>query len=122
VLTNPTVPDAFPHTIGAAFMTAGMIVVGVAAWHLVRGSDTGMFSRAIRLALPVVFVAAVFTTLVGHAQAQLMTEQQPMKVAAAEALYTTQSGAPFSLFAVAPFAHNPARSAFDMAIPAMIRT
>ena len=98
-------------------MTAGMIVVGVSAWHLARGSDVAMFTSAIRLALPVVFVAALFTSLIGHAQAQLMTTQQPMKMAAAEALYTTRSGAPFSLFAVAPFEHTPTRSTFDVAIP-----
>jgi cytochrome d ubiquinol oxidase subunit I len=98
-------------------MTAGMIVVGVSAWHLTRGSEVAMFSGALRLALPIVFAAALFTTLIGHAQAQLMTEQQPMKMAAAEALYTTRSGAPFSLFAVAPFEHNPTRSSFDITIP-----
>jgi cytochrome d ubiquinol oxidase subunit I len=38
--------------------------------------------------------------LSGHAQAQVMTQQQPMKMAAAEALYQTQSGAEFSLFAI----------------------
>ena len=117
ILTNSTLLYAFPHTIGAALMTAGMIVVGVSAWHLARGSDVAMFTSAIRLALPVVFVAALFTSLIGHAQAQLMTTQQPMKMAAAEALYTTRSGAPFSLFAVAPFEHTPTRSTFDVAIP-----
>ncbi len=117
VLTNSTVLYAFPHTIGAAFMTAGMIVVGVSAWHLARSSDVAMFSAAIRLALPVVFVAAILTTLVGHGQAQLMTKQQPMKMAAAEALYTTQKGAPFSLFAVAPLERRPTRSTIDINIP-----
>ncbi len=117
VLTNSTLLYAFPHTIGAALMTAGMIVAGIAAWHVARGSHVEMFAPALRLALPVVFVAAIATTLIGHAQAQLMTEQQPMKMAAAEALYTTQKGAPFSLFAVAPFEHNPTRSTFDITIP-----
>ena len=117
VLTNSTVLYAFPHTIGAAFMTAGMIVVGVSAWHLLRGSQVPVFMAAMRLGLPIVFAAAIFTTLVGHGQAQLMTRQQPMKMAAAEALYTTQAGAPFSLFAVAPFEKHPTRSTFDINLP-----
>ena len=117
ILTNSTLLYAFPHTIGAAVMTAGMIVIGIAAWHVRRGSDTEMFTRVLRLALPIVFAASLFTALIGHAQAQLMTEQQPMKMAAAEALYETQKGAPFSLFAVAPFEHNPERSTFDVTIP-----
>jgi cytochrome bd ubiquinol oxidase subunit I len=117
ILTNSTLLYAFPHTIGAAVMTAGMIVIGVAAWHIARGSHVEMFSPALRLALPIVFAATIFTTLIGHAQGQLMTRQQPMKMAAAEALYTTQKGAPFSLFAVAPFEHTPRRATFEITIP-----
>ncbi len=117
VLTNSTLLYAFPHTIGAAVMTAGMIVIGVSAWHVARGHELPMFRRALHLALPAVLVASVLTTLIGHGQAQLMTQQQPMKMAAAEALYTTRSHAPFSLFAVAPFEEHPTRSTFDVSIP-----
>jgi cytochrome d ubiquinol oxidase subunit I len=120
VLTNSTVLWAFPHTIGAAVMTAGMLVVGVSAWHLHRGNETAMFGRAIRLALPVVLVASLLTAFIGHGQAQLMTRQQPMKMAAAEALYTTRTSAPFSLFAVAPFEQHPTRSSFDAQIPNLL--
>jgi cytochrome d ubiquinol oxidase subunit I len=120
VLTNSTVLYAFPHTIGAAVMTAGMLVAGVSAWHIARGSDVEMFGRAIRIALPVVLVATFFTTLVGHGQAQLMTKQQPMKMAAAEALYTTRTSAPMSLFSVAPFQEHPTRSSFDIRIPNLL--
>jgi cytochrome d ubiquinol oxidase subunit I len=117
VLTNPWLFYAFGHTIAAAFVTAGMVVLGVSAWHLRRGHEVEVFRPAIRLAIPVVFVAAMITMFVGHTQAQYMTTVQPMKMAAAEALYHTESGASFSLFAVAPFEHNPGRSTFDISIP-----
>ncbi len=120
VLTNSTLLYAFPHTIGAAVMTAGMLVAGVSAWHLARGSETELFGKAIRLALPIVLAASLFTSLVGHGQAQLMTRQQPMKMAAAEALYNTTSHASFSLFAVAPFSEHPGRSSFDIRIPDLL--
>ena len=117
ILTNSTLMYAFPHTIAAAVLTAGMIVVGVSAWHLARGHDTEMFTSAMHIALPVVLVAALLTAAIGHGQAQLMTKQQPMKMAAAESLYTTRSHAPFSLFAVAPFESRPTRSSFDIRVP-----
>jgi len=117
VLTNSTTLLAFPHTILAAFATAGVIVAGVAAWHIRRKSDRDMFIHALRLGVPVVFVATMATMLVGHAQAQLMVQQQPMKMAAAEALYTTTSSAPFSLFAVAPFEQRPDRTIYNLTIP-----
>ena len=72
-----------------------------------------MFGRAIRhRAAGGARRGASAPPLVGHGQAQLMTKQQPMKMAAAEALYETRSGAPFSLFAVAPFEAHP--SALDV--------
>jgi cytochrome bd ubiquinol oxidase subunit I len=117
ILTNSTLLYAFPHTIGASVTTAGMLIIGISAWHIVRSSDTDIFRPALRIALPLVFIATVLTTFVGHTQAQLMTRQQPMKMAAAEALYTTQKSAPFSLFAVAPFEHTPRRSTLDITIP-----
>ncbi len=117
ILTNSTTLLAFPHTILAAFASAGMIVVGVAAWHIRRDSDRPMFMHALHIGLPVVFISVMLTMIVGHAQAQLMTKQQPMKMAAAEALYETTSSAPLSLFAVAPFEHNPERSTVDITIP-----
>ena len=49
VLTNSTLLYAFPHTIGAAVMTGGMLVVGVSAWHLARGSNVADV-RALRSA------------------------------------------------------------------------
>src|SRR5690348_4562992 len=120
VLTNSTLLWAFPHTIGAAVMTASALVAGIAAWHLRRGSETEVFMKAIRLALPVLLAASLFTTVVGHGQAQLMTKQQPMKMAAAEALYETTSHASLSLFAVAPFEQRPSRSSFDIRLPDLL--
>jgi cytochrome d ubiquinol oxidase subunit I len=69
------------------------------------------------LALAVTFVATIATATVGHFQAQLMTDQQPMKMAAAEALYETRDNAPFSLFAVAPFEATPERLTVNIEVP-----
>ena len=117
VLTNSTALYAFGHTMLAALATAGMVILGVSAYHLARGHDVNGFRRSATLALAVVFVGALATATVGHFQAQLMTTQQPMKMAAAEALYTSQSGAPFSAFAVAPFEATPDRLTVNVEIP-----
>ena len=45
-------------------------------------------------------IATVVVSASGHVTAQIMTEQQPMKMAAAEALWETESSAGFSVFAV----------------------
>ncbi|MGE3076126.1 MAG: cytochrome ubiquinol oxidase subunit I [Dehalococcoidia bacterium] len=105
VLTNSTVLAAFPHTILGALTTAGAFVVGIAAWQIRRApadmmeSDRASFRAVMRGAMVLVLVSSLGVALSGHAQARLMIRQQPMKMASAEALCETESGAGFSLFA-----------------------
>ncbi len=76
-----------------------------------------MFAPVARIALWATLAAGVATVLLGHAQGQLMTKQQPMKMAAAEALYKTEKGARFSLFDIGPWEKHPTKSLVSIAIP-----
>jgi cytochrome d ubiquinol oxidase subunit I len=120
VLFNSTVLLAFPHTVFGAWTTGGMLVLGISAWSLLRGRHTELFSRSARLVLPITCAVAIITAGFGDGQARLMDKQQPMKMAAAEALYNTTKGASFSIFAVAPFSHYPKRLNTDIRIPHLL--
>ncbi|OPG02045.1 cytochrome ubiquinol oxidase subunit I [Microbispora sp. GKU 823] len=100
VLTNSTTLAAFPHVIFGAFVTAGAFVIGVSAWQLARRREVDLFRASARAALAVTLVASAGVMLSGHWQAQIMTKQQPMKMAAAEALWEDETSAGFSIFAV----------------------
>jgi cytochrome d ubiquinol oxidase subunit I len=100
VLFNSTNLIAFPHTIAAAFLTSGVLMLCVCAWHLRRGNEVAVFRPSLRLALWVVVISGALVALTGHEQSQIMTKQQPMKMAAAEALYVTQQPASFSLLTI----------------------
>ncbi|MGZ8612891.1 MAG: cytochrome ubiquinol oxidase subunit I, partial [Actinomycetota bacterium] len=100
MMTNSTLWSHFPHTILAALVTGGLFVIGVSAWHIRREHDRLVFRRSITIALVLTLFASVGVAFTGHLQAQLMTKQQPMKMAAAEALWETEEGAGFSLFAI----------------------
>jgi cytochrome bd ubiquinol oxidase subunit I len=117
VLFNSTVLLAFPHTILGAFTTAGMLVVAVCAYLLLRGRGGDVVSRSLRLALPFAAVALLATMAFGDGQGRLMEHQQPMKMAAAEAIYNTQDGAPFSIFATGSFTRHPATLDKEINIP-----
>jgi cytochrome d ubiquinol oxidase subunit I len=93
-----------------------MLMLGVCAWHLRRGADEAITASA-RLLLPSVAVVAVATLLVGHFNGQLMEDQQPMKMAAAEALWNTETSAGFSLFAFGDVAHNPKHLKVNIKVP-----
>jgi cytochrome d ubiquinol oxidase subunit I len=117
VLTNSTALYAFAHTILGALATAGMLMLGVCAWHLLRRNEVDLFGRSAKLLLGGVAAASLATMLVGHFNGQLMERQQPMKMAAAEALFTTEKGAGFSLFALSHVQHNPKHLNVNVKIP-----
>ncbi len=100
VLTNPTVLLAFPHVIAGAFMTGGAFVLGVAVWRLVRrsGEATEAFRTASKVGATALLIGGLFVLVSGDQLGKHITTDQPMKLAAAENLRTTQSAAPFSLF------------------------
>jgi len=107
ILTNPILVATIVHTLFAALVTAGMFVIGVSAYHLLRRNEVELFRRAAGIAMVVTFVCALGVAFSGHAQAQVMTRVQPMKMAAAEALYTTERGASFSLLTIGNLSGRP---------------
>ncbi len=81
--------------------TAAFFVLGISAWHLLRAKDEetrDAFRRSFRIGAVYAFVATVAVMVVGHTQAQHMIRVQPMKMAAAEALWETENPAAMSLF------------------------
>jgi len=107
VLFNSTVLLAFPHTILGAFTTGGMLVIAICGYLMLRGRGGDVVSRSIRLALPFTLLAVIGTMAFGDGQGRLMVAQQPMKMAAAEAVCTSGHGQAFSIFSVAGFTTNP---------------
>ncbi len=100
VLTNSTVLVTYPHTLFASFATAAVFVIGISAWQLRRHHEAGVFRPSIRLGLVALLIASIGVVISGDQQARVMTQQQPMKMAAAEALYDTVAPASFSLFTI----------------------
>jgi len=117
VLTNSTVLLAFPHTILGAITTGGMLIIGISCVLLLRKRRTEVVSRSLRMAMPITLVAVLLTMVAGDGQGRLMETQQPMKMAAAEAIYNTQRGAGFSVFATGSFTRHPQTLSKNITIP-----
>jgi len=115
VLFQNTAVTAFLHTISAAFLTSGMFIVGVSAYHLVRKRHIDVLLPSLRLGLWVGLIAGLAVMFTGDLQARVMTSQQPMKMASAEALYNTSSPASFSVFTVGSL--NGSKEIWSIRIP-----
>jgi len=118
MLTNVTAWSHFGHTMLAALLTGGMFVIGVSAYHLRRKQETVIFRRSMTIALVVSLFASLGVAFSGHFQAQLVAQQQPMKTASAEALWETEQGAGFSLFAVGDVENG--RNHINIQLPNML--
>jgi len=120
VLGNSTAVYAFAHTILAALITATLLMTAISAWHLLRGNEKELFGSMLRLTLPILTVAAFVTVVVGHFNGVLMSKQQPMKMAAADAVFETTEGAGLSLFATGDFESNPEGLNRNIEIPNLL--
>ena len=104
VLLNKVQLVTFPHVVLSAYMTGAAFVVGIAFWHYRRevtsDEDRGMYRKALRTGAAIVLVSGIGVVISGDVQGKIMTDVQPMKMAAAEALYETEAPADFSIFTV----------------------
>jgi cytochrome d ubiquinol oxidase subunit I len=117
VLFNVNVGLTTLHVLAGSLLTGSVIVLAVAAWHLLRRRDVELFAPVAGLALRIGLGAALVAASAGHVQGMLALKQQPMKMAAAEALYDTESPAGLSLFAFAGFTANPGALLVDLKVP-----
>jgi cytochrome bd ubiquinol oxidase subunit I len=100
IITNPQLWVQYPHTIFAAFSTGAFFVAGVSAWKIFRNQETEMFKKSFRISIIVATISTFVVLMFGHSQAQHVLKNQPMKLAAAEALWNNSADpAPFTLFA-----------------------
>ncbi|WP_353952138.1 cytochrome ubiquinol oxidase subunit I [Knoellia sp. S7-12] len=108
ILLNKVQLVAFPHIITSAYMVGGAVVMGVGVWLWRRAAQPGasdaadvpMYRKATRLGAVLTLVASLGVVVTGDVQGKIMTEVQPMKMAAAEALYESETGAGFSILTI----------------------
>jgi cytochrome bd ubiquinol oxidase subunit I len=127
VLTqNTALAQAF-HTLSASFLTGGAFMAGIAAYHLARRRHIRVMRTSLRVGLVTVVVAGLLTAVSGDLLGKVMFRQQPMKMAAAEALWDGRQPAPFALFAYGHVEDSadaakgePGRNTVDVEIPGLL--
>jgi cytochrome d ubiquinol oxidase subunit I len=118
LVLNPNVWVQFPHTVFAGLATAAFFVMGISAYHLIRKNHIDLFRRSFQIAAILGSIAIVLVILNGHDQAQHMVETQPMKMAAAEALWNTESPASFSILTIGDLAQR--NDVFSIRVPRLL--
>jgi cytochrome bd ubiquinol oxidase subunit I len=100
LFTNPVFVWGYAKVLLASLVTGAVVMLAVSAWQLRRGGDRDVFVRSARMGLIVLVPAILFTMLVGDELGVIEGRYQPMKIAAAEAQWTTCQPCSFSLFQI----------------------
>jgi cytochrome d ubiquinol oxidase subunit I len=98
VIFNPSFGYRMIHTMLASFLTVAFLVMGLSAYRILRNDATPAVLASLRIG---VITAAVLTPVqifTGDLHGLNTLEYQPAKVAAMEALWETERGAPLVLF------------------------
>lgn len=118
VVTNKHVFYQFPHTVLSGFTTGAFFVLGISAYHLAKKKHVDVFMRSAKFAL-IFGIISIFGVLgIGHAQGMHLVESQPMKMAAAEAHWETESPAGFNVFAIVDKENN--TNSFEIKVPGVL--
>ncbi|TNJ46383.1 cytochrome ubiquinol oxidase subunit I [Tamlana fucoidanivorans] len=82
------------HMTLAAFTATGFAVAGIHAYQIYKQRQIELHKKAFKIAITFGTVAAILQPLSGDLSAKDIAERQPVKLAAMEAHYNTQKGAP----------------------------
>lgn len=118
LILNPNLWVQFPHVILASLTTASFFILGISAYHLVRKQSIDAFSRSFQIAAIIGAVSALLVGLNGHSQGVHLTQSQPMKMAAAEALWETEEPASFSILTIGDLEQR--QDVFSIRIPRLL--
>jgi cytochrome bd ubiquinol oxidase subunit I len=99
VIFNPSFPYRLVHTAVAFFITTALVVAGVAAYHLRAGRFREEGTTMLKMAFGLLALLVPLQVFIGDLHGLNTREYQPVKLAAIEANWRTQSRMPLLLFA-----------------------
>jgi cytochrome bd ubiquinol oxidase subunit I len=96
LFVNPTFLWGYAHVILASLITGSLVMLAVSAWYLRKQRHVQSFHRTAKVALIVLVPTIVIQLSVGNQLGVIETKYQPMKIAAAEALWNSCKPCSFS--------------------------
>lgn len=115
ILLNETMFYHLAHMLGASYLTTAFVVMGVLAIYLYKRKDIQTALPGFKVALACALILGPAQFFVGHAHGLHAGKTQPIKLAAMEAHWETQTEAPMVLFAVPDMENE--KNLYEVKIP-----
>jgi cytochrome bd ubiquinol oxidase subunit I len=97
---NPSTIPRYLHTVVSTWVAGAFFAGGIAAYYLRKGRHTEFAKKTLVTAIILGLIVSIAMPVIGDWQAKVVGEHQPIKMAAYEGLFTTESGADLMLFGV----------------------
>lgn len=98
VLFSPYALSQYAHVIMAALLAGGAVVAGIGAFYLLAQRNVPYGREFVRTGAAVAFVASLLVMFpTGDLQGDEVTQYQPVKLAAMEGHFETETGAPLAI-------------------------
>ncbi len=88
----------YVHTVIAGWITGSLFVAAIAAWFLLKNRIPAKAKLLLKVSLWLFIATSILQLGFGHLHSVQVAETQPEKMAAFEALWETETGAPFTVF------------------------
>jgi cytochrome bd ubiquinol oxidase subunit I len=124
VIFNPSFPSRLTHMLVAAFLTTGLVVGAVSAFHVLKDRAKGekpvgwTESRiSLVMAIGLIAVLAPLQLVVGHWSGEVTHKYQPSKTAALEGYWESRADQPLHLFGIPD--REAQKNHFEVSIPGL---
>lgn len=97
MIFNPSAMDRLSHVLVGCWQAGAFLVVSISAFYLLRGRHREFAASSLKIGLCVAAVASLLQLATGAKSADGVTKNQPLKLAAMEGVFKTQSAAPMMI-------------------------
>jgi cytochrome d ubiquinol oxidase subunit I len=118
LITSPHLWLQFPHTLMSGIATGSIFVLGISSYHLLKKNHPQLFKKSIKIALASGLISLILLVAIGDLHAKYLLNIQPMKMAAAEAIWEAQEPAGLNIFAI--INEKERKNDFELAIPGLL--
>ncbi|MCH6257119.1 cytochrome ubiquinol oxidase subunit I [Puniceicoccaceae bacterium K14] len=115
VILNPSMPYRLLHTLASSGLTVAFLTAGLLAYRYLNNDRRLAVTSGLRVTILAAVILAPLQAFLGDLHGVNTREHQPQKLAAMEALWESENGAPMVLFALPD--EEAKENKFEIAIP-----
>ena len=97
---NPSSVDRLVHSVIGAWLAGAFLVISVSSYYILKNRFLAFAKNSLKIGLVVAFIACVLQLISGDSTVKGVAQNQPVKFAAIEAVFKTDTHVPLWLFGI----------------------